>query len=94
MLQPEHNNKDVKVINDLIDDLTRLECRDKAGIPLVMTRLHNNNTETRLSRPVAKQTSLMSSGSRGSAPESVIIDTHSDSRVSWNKPIDFFMSLK
>ena len=86
LLQPDHNNKDVKVINDLIDDLTRLECRDKAAgvTPMVMTRLHNNKMETRIqsSRPVTKQTTLMSSGSRGSAPDSVIIDTHSDSRVS------------
>ena len=46
-----------------------------------MTRTHNNNRDNRV-QSLTKQSSLMSSGSRGSAPESVIIDTHSDSRVS------------
>ena len=89
MLQPEHNNRDVKVINDLIDDLTRLETRDRERIPLghMMSRaVHNNNNDrTGHDRSTAnmltKQSSLLSSGSRGSAPESVIIDTHSE-RVS------------
>ena len=82
MLQPEHN-KDVKVINDLIDDLTRLETRDRERIPLgqLMTRVHNNNNERGHSHSLTKQSSLLSSGSRGSAPESVIIDTHTE-RVS------------
>ena len=90
-LAPEHNNKDVKgmndkdvkVINDLIDDLTRLEGRERIPLGHVMTRVHNNNN-----RPgpraniLSKQSSLLSSGSRGSGHESVIIDSHSDSRVS------------
>ena len=81
-LAPDHNNKDVKVINDLIDDLTRLEGRER--IPLVMTRVtHNNNNRPGPGANIlSKQSSLLSSGSRGSGHESVIIDSHSDSRVS------------
>ena len=90
MLQPEHNNRDVKVINDLIDDLTRLETRDRERIPLghMMSRAVLNNNNDRpghdsraTANMLTKQSSLLSSGSRGSAPESVIIDTHSE-RVS------------
>ena len=75
LLQPDLNSKDVRVINDLIEDLTRLEHREK--IPL--GRLHNNNKE-RSSQAirVTKQTSLVSGSSRGSMPESVIIETHTD----------------
>ena len=43
-LQPDLTNKDVKVINDLIEDLTKLDSREK--IPL--GRLHNNNNERQL----------------------------------------------
>ena len=78
-LTSEHNNKDVKVINDLIDDLTRLEGRERIPLGHVMTRVHNNNN--RATNILTKQSSLLSSGSRGSGPESVIIDTHSE-RVS------------
>ena len=78
-LTSEHNNKDVKVINDLIDDLTRLEGRERIPLGHVMTRVHNNNN--RATNILTKQSSLLSSGSRGSGPESVIIDTDSE-RVS------------
>ena len=76
LLQPDLNSKDVRVINDLIEDLTRLETREK--IPL--GRLNNNNNPERTSRaqPLTKQTSLVSGSSRGSGPESVIIETHND----------------
>ena len=40
LLQPDLNSKDVRVINDLIEDLTRLETREK--IPLA--RLNNPGT--------------------------------------------------
>ena len=68
------------MINDLIEDLTRMETRDKERIPLtnLMNRVHNNNKERNI---LTKQSSLLSSGSRGSAPESVIIDTRTE-RVS------------
>ena len=42
-MAPDHNSKDVKVINDLIDDLTRLEGRERIPLGHVMTRVHNNN---------------------------------------------------
>ena len=75
LLQPDLNSKDVRVINDLIEDLTRLETREK--IPL--GRLNNNNNRDRARAQVlTKQTSLVSGSSRGSAPESVIIETHQD----------------
>ena len=76
LLQPDLNSKDVRVINDLIEDLTRLETRDK--IPLA--RLNNNNNRDRAGRTqvLTKQTSLVSGSSRGSGPESVIIETHND----------------
>ena len=75
LLQPDLNSKDVRVINDLIEDLTRLETREK--IPL--GRLNNNNNRDRARAQVlTKQTSLVSGSSRGSGPESVIIETHQD----------------
>ena len=76
LLQPDLNSKDVRVINDLIEDLTRLETREK--IPLA--RLNNNNNRDRASRAqvLTKQTSLVSGSSRGSGPESVIIETLND----------------
>ena len=75
LLQPDLNSKDVRVINDLIEDLTRLETREK--IPL--GRMNNNNNRDRARAQVlTKQTSLVSGSSRGSAPESVIIETHQD----------------
>ena len=43
-LHPEANNKDVKVINDLIEDLTKL---DLVGERIPLGRLHNNNKERR-----------------------------------------------
>lgn len=87
MLQPEHNNRDVKVINDLIDDLTRLETRERIPLGHMMSRVHNNNNdrtqghERSNANMLTKQSSLLSSGSRGSGHESVIIDAHSE-RVS------------
>ena len=95
LLQPDLNSKDVRVINDLIEDLTRLETREK--IPL--SRLNNNNNRDRTGRtqPLTKQTSLVSGSSRGSGPESVIIETHndkvSDERVS-SQEIFFKVSTK
>ena len=91
LLPPEHNSKEVKVINDLLEDLTKLDRRQDPGerIPLAAVlgttyRAHNNNSGVagvaRLG--LSKQSSLLSSGSRGSGHESVIIDSHSDSRVS------------
>ena len=75
LLQPDLNSKDVRVINDLIEDLTRLETREK--IPL--GRLNNNNNRDRgRAQVLTKQTSLVSGSSRGSGPESVIIETHND----------------
>ena len=43
-LQPESNNRDVKVINDLIEDLTKLEL---VGERVPLARLYNNNKERR-----------------------------------------------
>ena len=87
LLPPEHNSKEVKVINDLLEDLTKLDRRQDAGerIPLAAVlgttyRAHNNNSGVagvaRLG--LSKQSSLLSSGSQ---PDSVIIDTHTE-RVS------------
>jgi len=82
-LQPDLTNKDVKVINDLIEDLTKLDSREK--IPL--GRLHNNNNErhsalihsSHQGRGVlAKRSSLLSGSSRGSLPDSVILETQND----------------
>jgi len=84
LLQPEHNNRDVKVINDLIDDLTRLETRERIPLGHMMSRVHNNNNdrtqghERSNANMLTKQSSLLSSGSRGSGHESVIIDAHSE----------------
>ena len=93
-LQPDLTNKDVKVINDLIEDLTKLDSREK--IPL--GRLHNNNNERHSalihsggqsrglgSLPLTKRSSLLSSSSRGSVPDSVILETQND-RVSTPEP--------
>ena len=87
LLPPEHNSKEVKVINDLLEDLTKLDRRQDPGerIPLAAVlgttyRAHNNNSGVagvaRLG--LSKQSSLLSSGSQ---PDSVIIDTHTE-RVS------------
>lgn len=75
------------MINDLIDDLTRLEGRERIPLGHVMTRVHNNNNRANI---LSKQSSLLSSGSRGSGHESVIIDSHSDSRVRFIFCIIFF----
>eukprot|EP00090_Calanus_glacialis_P047482 TRINITY_DN9891_c0_g1_i1.p1 TRINITY_DN9891_c0_g1~~TRINITY_DN9891_c0_g1_i1.p1 ORF type:complete len:903 (-),score=179.29 TRINITY_DN9891_c0_g1_i1:210-2918(-) len=82
-LQPDLTNKDVKVINDLIEDLTKLDSREK--IPL--GRLHNNNNERHSAlihsghhgrSVLAKRSSLLSGSSRGSLPDSVILETQND----------------
>ena len=49
-LQPDSNNRDVKVINDLIEDLTKLEL---VGERVPLARLYNNNKER---RPVTVRT--------------------------------------
>ena len=76
------------MINDLIKDLTKLEKKER--IPL--GRLPNNNNERHAATTIhsshkecstafAKRSSLLSGMSRGSVPESVIVD-NPDERVS------------
>merc|ERR1712107_926720 len=67
--------KDVRVINDLLDDLSRLDSHDK----LSLRGLNNNDT----ARPgLIKQTSLISTGSsRGSAHDSLILDNQGNEKV-------------
>ena len=59
-MAPDHNSKDVKVINDLIDDLMRLEGRERIPLGHVMTRVHNNNNRQgyleRISELILEQT--------------------------------------
>ena len=64
------------MINDLLNDLTRLDSCEK----LALRGLNNN--EARRSG-LQKQSSLMSTGSTRSAPDSVYIDNQAQDRVSY-----------
>ena len=65
------------MINDLLNDLTRLDSCEK----LALRGLNNN--EARRSG-LQKQSSLMSTGSTRSAPDSVYIDNQAQDRVSFH----------